>query len=100
MTDGLKILNNYKETTMTLKLSDLTWNTSSAGAYYTNLIDITNEIVPAGSKIISVNFKDFSKWRNTDNFTLLIAFQRQFSIVANTNSFVTDASVTMRILYL
>ena len=85
---------------MTLKLSDLTWYSSSAGAYYTNSIDITNDIVPVGNAIISVDFKDFGKWRNTDNFTLLIVNKRQFSIVANTNSFVTDASVVMRILYL
>ena len=77
-------------------LSEITWNTSSGGMYYSNDISLENI-----SFVLGLNIIGFGSLRVTDAIIPIISADgNKIRFMSNVNSFANDfAYITVRILY-
>lgn len=79
-------------------LNSLTWTLSLGGMYYTKEVD--GIILPADAHyVLGIILKDWGNLRATDNIIPYI-YHNSFCIMANTNTFKTDALLTYRLAYI
>ena len=82
-----------------IKFSDLTWNTSGSGMYYSSDIEPTNG--DSASLVLGATIKGFTALRSTDNIIPIISSDgKKIRLLSNVNTFAsTTSNVIVRVIY-